>query len=129
MKTATFSPSIPKWHLVLLTPTQRNIFLGNWVRSKKNTSKNHLCLFFLCQPVTRLHVKYSTLKKYCDLVLQLFLVAFSCFFMSYMVCLVPQNNSEGEGGLNNEKSDLNNVWIIMALFFYSLFNGYAGYPG
>lgn len=98
------------------------------MRSKENTSKNHLCLFSLCQPVTRTHAKYSALRKYSDLVLQLFLAAFSCFFMTCMVHLVPQNNSDFFS-VNNEKV----TWIMWFApdecgpFLSSLFN--AGYSG
>lgn len=99
--------------------TPHNIFTGNGVRSKENTSKNLLCLFSLCQPVTCV-CKYSALRKYYDLVLQLFLVAFSWFvFLTCIVHLVPQNNSDFFS-VNNEKV----TWIIcyfalmnVALFF------------
>lgn len=93
------------------------------------TSKNLLCLFSLCPPVTCV-CKYSALRKYYDLVLQLFLVAFSWFvFSTCMVHLVPQNNSDFFS-VNNEKSDLNYTvcyfaLMNVALFFYPpcFFNG------
>lgn len=75
------------------------------VGSKENTCKNLLCLFSLCQPVTRAS-QYSAQRKYYDLVLQLFLVACSWFvFGTCMVHLVPQNKSDFFS-VNSENSEL-----------------------